>query len=283
MRRKGSMTVEAAFVVPLSFFAVVVFLNLFLFLQVQMRVQKELSSISGEVMALGTLFDKAKTEVSDPDSEETGSLGIGTLIRQLGAEAYLSAKMTEKVGGESWLRHIRNGSAGFSFSGSSLYNGNMDIRILVSYSYVFDNALFGIGSIPVKQQVVARGFSGSGRTKSESGSDEEEDEEKTTVYVTENGTVFHRLRDCTYLKPDIRQVTPEELPNARNSSGAKYYACEYCRNKGNEAIYYITPYGTRFHTTISCQELLRKVSELSEEEAVEKGYRPCSKCGGKEE
>ena len=57
------MTVEAAFVVPLSFFAVVVFLNLFLFLQVQMRVQKELSSIGGEVMALGTLFDKAKTDL----------------------------------------------------------------------------------------------------------------------------------------------------------------------------------------------------------------------------
>ena len=283
MRRKGSLTVEAAFVVPLSFFAVIVFLNLFLFLQVQMRVQKELTSIGSEVMALGTLFDKAKTEAPDSDSEETGSLGIGTIIRQLGAEEYLSVRMTEKVGGESWLSHIRSGSAGFSFSGSSLYNGNMDIRILVSYSYVFDNVLFGIGAIPVKQQVVARGFSGSGRTKSDSGTDEEEDEEKKSVYVTENGTVFHRLRDCTYLKPDIRLVTPEQLPSERNSSGGKYYACEYCRNKGNEAIYYITPYGTRFHTTISCQELLRKVSELSEEEAVEKGYRPCSKCGGSEE
>ncbi|MBO4280950.1 MAG: hypothetical protein J5872_03855 [Lachnospiraceae bacterium] len=281
MRSKGSLTVEAAFVVPLSFFAVILFFNLFLFLQIQMRVQKEIASIGNELMPIGTILGTIQ-----PEDGETASVlesaGVSGMFRRLGTESYLSCRMAEKVGGESWLKHIRNGEKGFSFEGSEIYDGDMDIRILVSYSFVLSDAFFGVGSIPVKQQVVARGFSGAGRQFAEA-EGEEEEEEKAHVYVTENGTVFHRLRECTYLKPDIRQVSPERLPDERNSSGAKYYACEYCGNKGNGSVYYITPYGTRYHTTVSCQELLRKVSELTEEEAVSRGYRPCSKCGGKTE
>lgn len=282
MRAKGSLTVEAAFTVPLSFFAVVVFLNLFLFLQVQIRVQKEIASIGNELMSVGTLFSKAQAAGSEATASDLSAVGVDGLLRQLGTEQYLSYRMKEKVGGESWVSHIRNGVRGFSFSGSKIYDGDMNIRILVSYSYVFDNTLFSLGAIPVRQQVVARGFSGKERKKTDLKEDEDNPDE-VKVYVTENGTVFHRLRDCTYLKPDIRQVTPEQLPEKRNSSGKKYYACEYCGDAGDGSVYYITTYGTRFHTTVSCRELVRTVSEISEKEAINRGLRPCGKCGGKTE
>ena len=81
MRAKGSLTVEAAFTVPLSFFAVVVFLNLFLFLQVQMRVQKEIASIGNELMSVGTLFSKAQaagSEATASDLSDGGNLFLNT-------------------------------------------------------------------------------------------------------------------------------------------------------------------------------------------------------------
>ena len=277
MRRKGSMTVEAAFVVPLSFFAVLVFLNLFLFLEVQMRIQTELADMSRELMSVGTVL----AGEGDDAEDENGIINAASILRSLGAEAYLRFRMDEKTGGSSWLSHIKKGASGFSFAGSSLYENGAEIRIRISYSYVFDNGLFGIGAVPVTQQVVARGFSGVGRTK-DGNPDEDGEDEKKVVYVAENGTVYHRISDCTYLKPRIERIGKEEVSARRNASGAKYYACEVCGAETSGSSVYITRYGTRYHTTISCRELLRTFTEMTEEEALAKGLHACSKCGGTE-
>lgn len=277
MRKKGSMTVEAAFVVPLSFLAVLVFLNLFLFLEVQMRIQTELADMSRELMSVGTVLAGTESESED----ETGVLNAASMLQSLGAEGYLRFRMDEKTGGSAWLSHIKKGASGFSFAGSSLYGEGAEIRIRVSYSYVFDDGLFRVGAIPVTQQVVARGFSGVKRTKDGDDGDDEE-EEKNIVFVAESGTVYHRKSDCTYLKPRIERISPDEVSGRRNASGAKYYACEVCGSQNAGASVYITPYGTRYHTTISCRELLRTYTEMTEEEAIAKGLRACSKCGGAE-
>ena len=277
MRRKGSLTVEAALIVPVSFLAVILFLNLFLFLQVQLRVEKELAEISRELMPLGTVLSKAHaaSETADADSEKSAILA---LFQKLGAEGYLSYRMKEELSGERWLSLIRGGSGGFSFSGSAVYAGDMEIRLLVSYMFVPNDGIFGLGGIPVIQQVTSRGFAGAGRQPVKGG-DEQEQEEETKVYITDNASVFHRTTECTYLKISVRPVTQEQLAKERNSSGGKYYACEYCGKKPGD-IFYIAEYGERYHKTVSCRALRRNVTAISEEDAVEQGLRPCSKCGG---
>lgn len=277
MRRRGSMTVEAAFVVPLSFFAVLVFMNLFLFLEVQIRVQTEIADMSRELMSVGTVLKGT----DDGAEDEGGLINAASILRSLGAEGYLRFRMDEKTGKAPWLSHIKKGASGFSFAGSSLYERGSEIRIRISYSYVFDDGLFGVGAIPVTQQVVARGFSGVERTRDGDPDDDEEDEENV-VFVAESGTVYHRLPDCTYLKPRIERIGTGEVSGRRNASGAKYYACEVCGAAAAGESVYITLHGTRYHTTISCRELLRTFTEMTEEEAIAKGLHACSKCGGTE-
>ena len=274
-RRKGSLTVEAALVVPISFLAVILFFNLFLFLQVQVRVEKELTEITRELMPVGTILSKV-TETGSGSPEEKN--GTERLLRKLGTEGYLTLRISERLEKEKWIRLIQNGTDGFSFIGSSIYENGMDIRIFVSYAFQPDSGVFHWGGIPVKQQVVARGFGGAGRTPAPQRPEEEQDDENV-VYVADNATVFHRKADCTYLKITVRTVSAEQLPKERNSSGGKYYACEYCGDSP-AIIYYIAEYGDRYHTTVSCRSLRRSVSEISEEEALERGLRACSKCGG---
>lgn len=276
MRRKASLTVEAALVVPLSFMAVLLLFNLFLFLQVQVRVEKELAEISRELMPVGTIMSKA-SESKATDSKEKD--GVEKLLRQLGTEGYLTFRIKERLKKEKWVRLIRGGTDGFSFFGSSVYENGMGIRIFVSYTFVPENALFHYGGIPVKQQVIARGFAGAGRVPAPRKEEDGDEEEKDTVYVAENGSVFHRDAECTYLKITVRPVGIEQLPKERNASGGKYYPCEYCDETSGEVVY-IAEYGDRYHTTVSCRSLRRSVSEISEEEALQRGLRACSKCGG---
>lgn len=278
LRKTGSLTVEAALVVPISFLAVILFFNLFLFLQVQVRVEKELTEITRELMPVGTILSKT-TETGSGSAEEQN--GTKRLLRQLGTEGYLTLRITERLKKEKWLRLIQNGTDGFSFIGSSIYENGMDIRIFVSYSFMPDSGVFRLGGIPVKQQVVARGFGGAGRMPAPQSAEEDQDEEPA-VYVADNGTVFHRKADCTYLKVTVRPVSAEQLSKERNFSGGKYYACEYCKDS-MAVVYYIAEYGDRYHTTVSCRALRRSVSEISEEEALERGLRACSKCGGTSE
>lgn len=285
MRKKGSMTVEAAFVVPLSFFAVMLFLNLFLFLQVQVRVQKEMTGICSELMSVGTLLSEAKTNsdsVGNRTDSDTNSLGIANLLRQIGTEEFLSSQMQSRLGTEKWVSHIYKGAKGFSFTGSEVYENGMEIRIRTSYSYSFANPAFSVGNIPVVQQIVARGFSGRERTPASPTTGDQDEEETIKVFVTETGSVFHRSAECTYLKLSIQKVSLEDVISARNSSGGKYYPCEICDKLNDEGNRYITDYGTRYHLSLSCPELLRTVSAITEEEAVARGLRACSKCGNKE-
>ncbi len=283
MRKKGSMTVEAAFVIPLSFFAVMLFLNLFVFLQVQVRVQKEITEICTELMSVGTLMSEAKTVADSSEAAEGGTilseLGLLSLLRQTGTEELLASQMRGRVGTEQWLSHIKNGAQGFSFVGSQVYENGMEIRILVKYSFSFANPVLSVGTVPVVQQVIARGFSGSARKKTERTSSEQQEDDDTKVYVTETGSVFHRSRECSYLKLSIQMITLDAVEAERNSSGGKYYPCELCGGADDGNRCYITDYGVRYHASLSCPGLLRTISVITEEEAVSRGLRPCSKCG----
>lgn len=99
------------------------------------------------------------------------------------------------------------------------------------------------------------------------------------VYITPGGTVYHRTRDCTYLRLSVRQTSYKEIRNERNQSGSRYTACEFCIRRGwAGGALYITDYGTSYHSSAGCQGLRRTVTVIPLSEA---GERPCcSRCGG---
>lgn len=101
-------------------------------------------------------------------------------------------------------------------------------------------------------------------------------DENNIVYVTESGKAYHKSLECTYLNPSISSASRDELSGKRNTVGGKYYACPLC--KGSSTVYYITNYGNRYHTTLSCSGLKRTIKSETVEQALKDGYHSCSKC-----
>lgn len=105
---------------------------------------------------------------------------------------------------------------------------------------------------------------------------EEKDDEY--VYITENGRVYHKDRDCFHLKINIKLIDSDSINNLRNSSGGKYLPCEICMGSKSSGMYFVTESGTRYHCSASCSGLKRTIKTVKLSEV--NGWPPCSNCGG---
>lgn len=89
--------------------------------------------------------------------------------------------------------------------------------------------------------------------------------------------MYHKDYHCKYLDLSIHMVSAAELETLRNESGGKYYPCERCGQKPQGWGVYITNTGNRYHTSISCSGLKRKIYAVPISETT--GKEACSKCG----
>lgn len=104
----------------------------------------------------------------------------------------------------------------------------------------------------------------------------EEGEKEEYVYITETGSKYHRLQDCTYLEVTIKGAKGWEIDDLRNHSKEKYYACESCKPV-KEGLIYITDWGNRYHGKSDCKALKRTVFVIPLSKAGDRSA--CSKCG----
>lgn len=102
-------------------------------------------------------------------------------------------------------------------------------------------------------------------------------EEVKTVFLTENGTVYHVSRDCTYIKLKIRQIHAKELQWIKNYYGSTYEPCTKCTKGPYPTEVYITEKGNSYHYNKGCSALKRIVHAVPLKEAA--NYQPCSRCG----
>lgn len=130
----------------------------------------------------------------------------------------------------------------------------------------------GFNSVNRTAGVVARKWTGYDVTHGASSAEEEE-----YVYVTENGSVYHRDRECRHLKVTILVTNSSEVINRRNDYGEKYKACERCAKGSATGLLFITATGDRYHNSASCSSLKRSVKTVSLKEV--EGWDACSVCG----
>lgn len=256
---------EASFLLPL-------FLLLFMNLLSVIEVYRIHSSVAA------SLWEKGRAET------------VGVYLREQAAEAVMT---NEGSGGEKlqmllgsftgqlritknlaaypvWEKIVAGGKAGFGVLEKIEEDGTIHIdcvyRIhplfasLTPVSKVLENHYCGHAWV---------GYIHSGR---------EDEQGECYVYITETGTVYHRNRGCSYLNPSIRQVQAREIEILRNKGGAVYYSCPLCDSPGAGGVYYITDYGTCYHTSIVCTGLKRTIYEVKLSETGGRGA--CSKCGG---
>ena len=258
---RGSLTAEAAFVLPLFLFAVLLFLGFFSLLETEARVSQALQ-YAGRNLAVYCLT------VEDGSGEESGRLGQIGAGAQLAAAKLLTVRYLKESGADTSL--ILGGSGGILLAGSDFSGDYIDLK--AKYLVKLPISFFGLSKLPVTLQVRCRKWIGD--TRGQEGSQED-----SLVYITKRGEAYHSSLSCRYLDLSIRSVPVRLAGILRSRDGSKYYPCGcFYRAGGNCSTVYITDYGVLYHADLSCGSLVRHIYQVRRSDVG--GRHACSGCGG---
>ena len=284
----GSMTVEAAVVLPLFLFF---FINLSSSLDMIMLhsdLQYSLHNAGNELCLYGSLLTEemkglgatghtgaAEGHSDDGAAEGTPSDSVLDVEGIALSYTYVKYRMAGELG-EEYLSGspLRNGSLSLNFLGSSI--GEDSDFVDIKLSYAVKTPLDSIG-MPV-MYMAGRFYGHLWNGYEISGSDESLDQERI-VYITADSEVYHITPACTHLKLSVRGLDPADLDNERNGSGGRYYPCTVCAHGDVPDTIYVCSEGDRYHYDFDCYTLTRNYSPVPLSE-VEDSHRPCSRCGG---
>lgn len=243
---KGSITLEAALVVPIFFFAMLCLVYLF------------------EIMAIQTTMRNALYSAGKESAQQAY---VSSVISTSGVEQHI----IKNIGMERLDRSmIVGGANGIDCSQSTSNWNTAVIDLSVCYDLEVPILMFRIPIVSCEETLRIKGWTGYA-------SGAEGSQEKEVVYVTDYGLVYHEDRNCSYLDLSMRAVKVEDVEDLRNQSGGKYYVCESCKNYlGSLGTVYITDYGNRYHTTLDCSKVKRNIYAVLLDEVY--GLGGCSKC-----
>lgn len=257
---KGSMTVEAAFVLPFFLFA---FLNVISVLEIY-RLQSSMSAAMHRTAKEMAVYAYEYKTLSDGDTGKAESLGL---------TYFWAANRVKTIIGDGYLKNspLKDDASDISWSRSSVLENEDCIDLTAEYTVKPPVAAVGFDEFRMYNRAFVRAWTG---YDNEAAALENQNGEEM-VYITPEGTVYHRSGVCPYLKLSIIPVDIEVLDSKRNESGSKYYPCEECGSKVRNIVY-VTDYGTRYHSSLTCSKLKRTILLVPLSQAL--GRAPCSKC-----
>lgn len=250
---KGSITVEAAIVIPLFLLTVISLMKFIVTIQFQNNLYTVLFDTANEIGKEAYIYG---------EEELSGIL----------TESRIISKMY-KGNVREYINHsvVKNGMAGMDFSGTNMdYEKEDGIFVRAGYQIEFGGLIGAKGKMTFSQGIFFRPWTGKTIV----------DAANTTqiVYITEKGTVYHTNRDCTHLRLSKSKATYGEIGDKRNQNGARYKPCELCAEAElqKESTVYITKEGNRYHISEKCSGLKRTIYEIPMEKAGDK--KLCARC-----
>lgn len=250
MNKEASITVEAAFILPVFLFAMLLYAFLGRMAECQDKVQWALTRVAREASAELGASDKAARK-------NRASLSKG----------YYKVKL---------MKYLDGNGLSVSLKQSRICEREDEIDFIADYRMNLPFRLFSLNFCAFRARVRTRAFTGVEKRGKEDGRGLDRE-----VYIAKTGRVYHDSLSCTYLKLSISQLKYVDVEALRNEGGGKYKPCEKCVKKesvpkGTDV--WITNFGDRFHLTRSCSGLKRMIQKIKLSEA---GSRtPCSKCAG---
>lgn len=238
------MTVEAAFVLPVFLFAMLLLAYLGQMARCQDNVQWALTRVAREASA------------------EYGA----TKNRVLLNKAYYSVKLAG---------YLDSSAMSISLLQSHICEEGDEMDFVADYRIKLPFRLLAKDSFAFRARVHTRAFVGVTERGKEGGNSGEQD-----VYITETGRVYHTSLSCTYLKLSISRLKFNDIGQLRNEGGGKYKPCEKCCKENQpvgKADVWITNFGDRYHIVRSCSGLKRTIKKIKLSEAGSRTL--CSKCG----
>ena len=245
---KAGVTVEAIICIPVFIYAAICLLWILEFQSVQTAIRSGMQE-TGRQMAV-QMYEVPIALTKDIEKKIVDSVGAERLDKSF----------------------IEGGRSGLHCEDSYIHLQSQILEMKVKYRVKLPFPHLGIPGPVFSQHMRVKGWTG--YVREGAGNIEEQE----MVFITPEGVVYHRKRECPYLRPSIKKVTKEDLKKLRNKDGEIYHACEKCAG-GNvdKAEVYITSYGEKFHFSSKCSGLKRKIYEVPLSSV--KGRRECSKCG----
>lgn len=257
--KHAAITVEAVLATPVFIGVIMVFLSFYQFISIQQRIELAAYKAAYETGVYGMLTEKDTNElVSYIYFRER----MGVILKE--DEVF-------------YKNFIKGGVDGIQYYGSDIFDDNGYVVVNLSYEFTFPFMTNVYNGIEIRQRVYVRSYTGRSVVKRSTGADEVNEE--ISVYICEGSEVYHTHSSCSYIKITTMPVQGEVLKTIRNASGGVYKACDVCEPVYDESEnYYITQYGDRYHTKVSCSTLRRDVKVITLETAKYEGKRLCSKC-----
>ena len=261
--REGSMTLEAAIVLPLFLMVISAFLSFFSIMMVELKLQNAMNHAGKQLSAYYYAMDRL---LNNHEKQNEIAEEIGASIAIYAASETVVREQVLKEAGSIPDSVVVGGSGGLSFMGSRFDQSAQDVIICVTYQMSVPFLPPGLTHLRVGQQCRHRAWTGS---------NEDVSAQEQYVYVTEYGSVYHTSISCSYIKLSISQVAFNMVGYRRNEGGGKYYPCELCGKIGG-SIVYITNYGDRYHFNRNCSGLKRGIRCIPISRAA--GMSMCSRC-----
>lgn len=266
----GSMTVEAALVLPLFMFFFCNILGFLDMIRLQCVMFAAVREVGTKVCEYAYYLDTSEISVSESGVDIPE--GITSYIL---SETYIRSEVCSYLG-EDYLAQSPIVADSLSFLQSDIMNGDDIISIVADYRIEPFIPVIAPHSFSMQTRFVSHAWNGYEIDDVHADPDVESADEE--VYITPSGTVYHRDRECTYLRPHVQQTSAAQIDDKRSSNGSRYYPCESCQPVRIGTLYYTTD-GNRYHSSAACSQIKRTILTV-QRSSVEGSRHACSKCGG---
>jgi len=277
-KEKGSLTVEAAFVMPMVIFAVAAFSYLMMVMGLQMKLQEALDMAGRRLAKYAYVYEQTEETVLKAEEgvkeEEPGVLEL----LEYGLNSAYAWKMVKDYAGEEWLERyfIMNGEDGIWIAGGDALSNDGIIDLALHYTVKIPYLPGESAGLHLVTRCRIKSWTGFEKKEDEAGEKETEEE---VVYITETGKVYHTNKNCSHLRLSIEEVSLYNLEYMRNQGGGKYYPCERCFRNGSaieSQKVFIAKTGDRYHLDKECSGLKRTIIEIPISETGNRSK--CKRC-----
>lgn len=267
--KRGSMTVEAACILPVFIWGVVFVLYFIKLSSVLVSILSAIQETGKDLAVYAYVYEKGI------DQADISAGGITDLAAAGLSAVYAKSRIVEKVNKEGTDDSIFAGGVdSVSMLRSSFLKEDGMVDIVAEGKVRLPVPFFSLGDFRTIIRGRVRAWTGRDGNRGSQESGKAED----MVYVTVNGEVYHKDAGCSHISLSIQSVYKSELEELRNDEGGKYHACEKCGSKAGAQVY-ITDSGGRYHSSLNCSGLKRSVLLVPSSQV--EGWHACSRCGNR--
>jgi hypothetical protein len=252
------------------------FLYLFQILYTQECIQSGITEVAKEASKYGFIYE----DLMESHETESKELEKSSICKSIVDGSFFKIRLDEYLNQCDFNDNcIVGGKTGIIMFLSSFMEEEDVIDVVAVYHIKIPISIIKVKGFTMASRVRTRAFIGLDQQENggnSSGNDE--DAKDQIVYITETGSVYHKIKECTHLKLSISSISWGQLKLVRNQYGAVYKPCEKCadHNTNNNQTIFITQEGNRYHTSLECSGLKRTIISVPLSQVA--GRRPCQRC-----